>query len=82
MLNLAGLTPTGVRYTPEGPRLQWQIDGRLVETSFDRFRPIQIARELDSQNIRVTWRDFYDLPITDPFYHHAQDFAAKMPERR
>ena len=81
MLNLAGLTPIGVRYTPEGPRLKWRVDGQIVETNFDRFRPVQVAREPDSDEIRVTWRDFYDLPMTDPFYHTAQDFATAMPER-
>jgi len=81
MLNLAGLTPVGVRYAPEGPRLQWRVGDRIVETDFERFRPVQIMRTPDSEEIRVVWRDFYDLPMTDPFFHAAQDAAAAMPER-
>jgi Sulfotransferase family len=81
MLNLAGLTPIGVRYTPEGPRLQWRVEGRIIETNADRFRPVQIVKAPDSGDIRVVWRDFYDLPMTDPFFHAAQEFATAMPER-
>jgi hypothetical protein len=81
MLDLAGLTPIGVRYADEGPRLQWRVNGAIVETDFDRFRPVQIVRLPESDGIRVIWRDFYDLPMTDPFFHIAQDFAAAMPQR-
>jgi hypothetical protein len=81
MLDLAGLTPVGVRSTPEGMRLRWRVGDQAVETDFDRFRPVQIVKAPDSQALRVVWRDFYDLPMTDPFFHAAQDAAAVLPQR-
>jgi hypothetical protein len=80
MLNLAGLTPVGVRMSPEGPRLQWRSQDRMFETDFERFRPVQIIKEPGSDDIRVAWRDFYDLPLNDPFFHIAQDACAEMKE--
>jgi hypothetical protein len=81
MMNLAGLTPIGVRYTPDGPRLQWRVEGRIIETTMDRFRPVRILNPPEGGGVRVVWRDFFDAPMTDPFFHFAQDKALAMPER-
>jgi hypothetical protein len=81
MLNLAGLTPIGVRSAPEGMRLRWRVGDQTIETDFDRFRPVQIVSLPRTEEVRVVWRDFYDLPMTDPFFHAAQDTVAAMPQR-
>jgi hypothetical protein len=75
MLNLAGLTPVGVRYTPHGPRLQWRTNGETIETGFDRFRPVRVVAEPEIGVTRLIWRDFNDLPMTDPFFNGAQNIA-------
>lgn len=68
MINLAGSTPVGVRCLAEGGRLQWRLGNRLVETDFDRFRPVQIVADPDSGDLRIVWRDFGDLPMSDLFF--------------
>jgi len=82
VINLAGLTPAGVRWTADGARLQWRVaDNSLVETDFDRFRPIGLRVLPRSGDLRVVWRDFGDLPMTDNFFRGTLDKAIALPER-
>jgi hypothetical protein len=81
VLDLAGLTPIGVRATHEGMRLRWRVGDQTVETDFDRFRPVRIIKSSERGDLRVVWQDFYDLPMTDPFFHAAQDAAKALPQR-
>lgn len=79
MLKLTGLTPTGVRHLGTEARLQWLIDGRTVETDFDRFRPVGLASDPQARTLDVTWRDFGDLPLNDQFFKFSMDKAAALP---
>lgn len=78
MLNLSGLTPAGVRLGDGDPRLQWHLGGEPVETDFDRFRPVWLQAD-PADNISVTWRDFGDLPLNDPFFKFSIEAATKLP---
>jgi hypothetical protein len=81
LIDLAGLTPVGVRCLPEGARLQWEVGHRIVETDFERFRPVQIVADAASGNLRVVWRDFGELPMTDLFFKATLDAAAALEGR-
>jgi hypothetical protein len=81
VINLAGLTPTGVRWTAAGARLQWRVGDGVVETGFDRFRPVDLRLLPRSGNLRVIWRDFSDLPMTDNFFRGTLDKATALPDR-
>ncbi len=81
MIGLAGLTPVGVRCLPEGARLQWRTGQRVIETDFERFRPVQIVEDPDSGRLRVLWRDFGELPMTDLFFKASVQAAAALAER-
>ena len=75
MLKLSGLTPNGVRHVGNKALLQWTVDGREVETSFDRFRPVGVGRSAERRALDVTWGDMGDSPLTDQFYKISMDQA-------
>jgi hypothetical protein len=81
VINLAGLTPVGVRWTADGARLQWRVADGLVETDFDRFRPVGLRLLPRSGDLRVVWRDFGDLPMTDNFFRGTLNKANALPDR-
>jgi hypothetical protein len=81
LINLAGLTPVGVRCSGEGARLEWRLGQRIVETDFERFRPVQIVKDAASGNLRIVWRDFGELPMTDLFFKATVDAASALAER-
>ncbi len=76
MLKLHGLTPNGVRSVDERALLRWSIDGKDVETTFDRFRPVGVKRDKVSRAIEILWGDLGDSPLTDSFYKVSIDHAA------
>lgn len=67
MLDLSGQTPLSVRIGPDGPRLRWRMDKKIIETTFDRFRPMQLLVH-DGETPRVVWRDLKDIPLNLPFF--------------
>jgi hypothetical protein len=68
LIDLSGLTPIGIRSVPERPLLLWRIDGKVVETDFSRFRPVRLVPPTAGADVHALWRDFGDLPMTDPFF--------------
>lgn len=76
MLKLKGLTPEGVGHRDGRAFLRWTVDGRVVETDFDRFRPVGLRPDASRGAIEVTWGDMGDIPMTDPFYKISMDRAA------
>lgn len=80
LVNLAGLSPLGVRCTPEGTRLKWRVEDRLVETGFERFRPVELRLLPNSRELRVLWRDFADLAMTDSFFRGTLNKAIELPD--
>ncbi len=76
MLKLTGLTPSGVRHVDNMALLRWSIEGKDVETSFDRFRPVGVKRVKTHRAIEVLWGDIGDSPLTDSFYKFSTDNAA------
>lgn len=81
LLNLAGLTPVGVRCMADDACLQWRVEDRLVETGFDRFRPVELRLLPPSGALRVVWRDFGDLPMTDNFFRGTLNKAIALEDR-
>ncbi len=81
MLNLNGLTPVGVRLLPNDARLRWDLNGQIVETNLDRFRPTQLTIDPETRGVRPTWTDFGDLPMTDPFFKFTMDKAETLATR-
>jgi hypothetical protein len=81
LTNLAGLTPVGVRCLPDGARLRWQIERRVIETDFERFRPVQIVADSVSGDLHLVWRDFGDLPMADLFFKATVDAASALDGR-
>ncbi|HJU15384.1 MAG TPA: hypothetical protein VJ770_02845 [Stellaceae bacterium] len=81
MINLAGLTPVGVRCTVDGARLQWPGENGLVETGFERFRPVGLRLLPQSGALRIEWRDFGDLPMTDNFFQGTLKKARALTDR-
>lgn len=80
-VSLAGLTPVGVRCTGDGVRLQWRVADHFVETGFDRFRPVGLSLSPRSGGLSVEWRDFGDLPMTDPFFRATLKKAIALEDR-
>jgi hypothetical protein len=77
LLPLKGLVPAGVRLVDGEARIQWRVDGQVIETDFDRFRPVGLMA--DPAGIQaVTWRDFGDLPLTDPFFKNSIEKATAL----
>lgn len=76
MIKLTGLTPDGVRHADGRALLRWTVEGRAVETGFDRFRPVGLRPTAARSAIEVTWADMGDSPLTDPFYKVSVDRAA------
>ena len=76
MLKLTGLTPKGVRHVDERALLRWIIDGRDVDTTFERFRPVGIKRDKMRRSLDIVWGDMGDSPLTDSFYKLSTDYAA------
>lgn len=81
MIKLAGLAPVGVRCLEQGARLQWQVGPRIIETNFDRFRPVRIIADPDSGELRAVWRDFGELPMTDLFFKATLEAATALEGR-
>lgn len=79
MLKLTGLSPTGVRHLGGEARLQWHLDGQTIETDFDRFRPVALKPKPGARSFDVTWRDFGDLALNDPFFKITIDKAGALP---
>ncbi len=76
MLKLTRLTPRGIRHVDNRALLRWSVGGRDVETSFDRFRPVGVARVKLRRELEVIWGDLGDSPLTDPFYKISMESAA------
>ena len=81
MIDLAGLTPVGVRCSGNGLHLRWQTENRTFELDFERFRPIKLRKLPGVRSLRVTWRDFGDLPMSDLFFKATLEQAEKLPYR-
>jgi hypothetical protein len=81
LVNLAGRTPVGVRCTADGAYLQWRVEDRLVETGFDRFRPVGLRLSPRSGGLSVEWQDFGDLPMTDNFFMGTRKKAGVLADR-
>lgn len=81
LVNLAGLTPVGVRCTTQDARLQWRVGDRLVETGFDRFRPVGLQLSARSGALSIVWRDFGDLAMTDNFFRGTLNKAVALEDR-
>ncbi len=80
LVDLKGLTPSGVRLADGAPRLQWSRDGRTIETGFDRFRPVGLSFSRSGISA-ITWRDFGELPMNDPFFKVSLEKAEALPHR-
>ena len=76
MLKLSGLTPSGIRHVDDKALLRWTVDGRAVDTNFDRFRPVGVKRDALRRALDVVWGDMGDSPLTDQFYKISMDRAA------
>jgi hypothetical protein len=81
LLNLNGLAPVGVRIEPVRPLLQWRVDGRIAETDFSHFRPVNAFTVPPNNDVRVVWRDFGEQPMTSPFFKDVIDTVTARPER-
>jgi hypothetical protein len=81
MLNFNDLTPTSVKLGPEGPILRWRCGDQIMETDFDRFRPVHMRVMPEDQQVRVTWRDFGDLPMQRTFFFMTMNAAKTAPWR-
>lgn len=71
MLNLSGLVPTGALVDNGPPRLRWTIDGRTVETDFERFRPVELSR-VGPLELQLAWQDFGDMALDEPFFQFSR----------
>ena len=78
LVDLKGLTPSAVRRAGGVPRLQWSRDGQTMETDFARFRPVGLSFSR-SDISAITWRDFGDLPMNDPFFKVSLEKAEALP---
>jgi hypothetical protein len=81
LVNLAGLTPVGVRCTADDAYLRWRVADRLIETGFDRFRPVGLRLSPRSGGLSVEWQDFGDLPMTDSFFMGTRKKANVLEDR-
>jgi hypothetical protein len=81
MLNLAGLAPTSVGDGPNGPFLRWRRGDQIIESDFDRFRPVHLRVLPENDEVRVTWRDFGDLPMQQTFFFMTMNAAKAAPWR-
>ena len=75
MLKLTGLAPQGIRHVDKA-LLRWTVDGRDVDTTFDRFRPVGVVRVKMRRELEVVWGDMGDSPLTDAFYKISMEQAA------
>lgn len=74
-LSLAGQVPTGVRLSGNQARLRWRVDDADRHTNFDRFLPVSVN---GPETPTVTWRDFGDLPMDDPFFSNSVEKARAL----
>lgn len=76
MLDLVRRLPVGVDVSGYEPLLRYDIAGRSVPVNFDRFRVVDLNFSERAGEIDVTWADFLDLPLNDPFFKSSVDAAA------
>jgi hypothetical protein len=81
LIDLAGMTPVGVRCASRTPRLQWRVDGEIAETDFARFQPVRLASGLRAGTLRTMWQDFGDLAMTDPFLNRTRNKTVNAADR-
>ncbi len=81
LIDLDGLTPSGVSTAGDRPLLRWRVKGQTAQTDFSHFRPVRLFEVPPRNELRVVWRDFADLPMTAPFFKDVLDKSEALEKK-